>query len=120
MRQLPIPLVVALGAVVGILIRWAAFGSIDGFSQETLTVLINAIGCLLMGLFVRRSWNAGLHTAATVGFCGGLTTFSTFALDAALYFDSARWAAGLTYVAITVAASAVAYGLGRQISAVSA
>lgn len=117
MSQLPTPFVVALGAVAGVLIRWAVFDSIDGVSQEIRTILVNAVGCLLMGLFVRRSWNAGLHTAATVGFCGGLTTFSTFALDAAVYFDSARWAAGLLYVAITLAASAAAYGVGRQVSA---
>jgi len=119
MNQLPTPVVVAFGAIAGVLIRWAVFDSVDGVSQESLTVLVNAIGCLLMGLFVRRSWNAGLHTAATIGFCGGLTTFSTFALDAALYFDNARWVAGLLYVAITVAASAAAYGVGRQVSAVT-
>jgi len=116
-NRLPIPVVVAVGTVVGVLTRWMVFESLVSVSIETRTILVNAVGCLLMGLFVRRTWNTQLHTAATLGLCGGLTTFSTFALDAALYLDDSRWTSAVLYVAVTGAASTFAYVLGRQLSA---
>jgi CrcB protein len=118
MIRLPVPAAIALGAVIGVGIRWGVFdvaGTSDG-----KTILVNGIGCFLMGLFVRRGWRDDLHAAATVGLCGGLTTFSTFALDAAVYFDDSRFGQGLLYIGATVLTAAVAYLLGRQLAGVDA
>ena len=109
-----IPVAIAVGAVVGVLARWQFF---DNFTDldEARTVIVNAAGCLLMGLFVGRGWREELRQAATVGFCGGLTTFSTFALDAAVYIDAGEWADGAIYVGVTALASASAYAFGRRV-----
>ena len=114
MIRLPVPVAIALGALAGVLIRWAVFdvaGTSDG-----RTILVNGVGCFLMGMFVRRGWRDDLHAAATIGLCGGLTTFSTFALDAAMYFDDSRFGQGLLYVGATALTAAVAYLLGRQLA----
>ena len=119
MNRVSLAAPIALGVVAGVLLRWAVFEVFSGDLETARTVLVNGVGCLLMGLFVRRGWRDSLDSAATIGLCGGLTTFSTFALDAAIYFDSSRWSAGAFYVAATVVVSSAAYLIGRQVTVTS-
>ena len=65
-----------------------------GFPWGTLAV--NSLGCLLLGL----SLGAGLSVTEgslqanafiAVGFCGGLTTFSTFSLEALELASRGQW-----------------------------
>lgn len=56
------------------------------FSFPFGTFTVNIIGCLLIGLFYALSEKGNLLTpewriALTTGFCGGFTTFSTFAYE---------------------------------------
>lgn len=55
------------------------------FAWETLTA--NTLGCLILGVvttqLVRSSGPRRPWLALSTGFCGALTTFSTFAVDAA-------------------------------------
>jgi len=52
----------------------------------THTMLANFIGCLIAGvlysLITEKFGNTHLWSLAIIGFCGGLTTFSSFALQA--------------------------------------
>lgn len=49
------------------------------------TFLANVIGCFLMGIIAAkgeaRGWDANLLLFLKTGFCGGLTTFSTFSAE---------------------------------------
>lgn len=109
------PAAVAAGVVVGVLVRWGVYDVLGDDVGAGRTVLVNAAGCLLMGLFVHRGWRADLRAASTVGFCGGLTTFSTFALDTAIYLDTERWVTAAGYVVATLVASFLGYALGRRL-----
>jgi len=116
MNRFRLPLAIAVGAVAGVFARWGLFGLLDDNLDDGRTIIVNAVGCLLMGLFVRRGWQDDLHAGATVGFCGGLTTFSTFALDAAIYFERSDWLQGVIYIAATGLASVLTYLIGRQLA----
>jgi CrcB protein len=52
----------------------------------TQTILANFLGCLIAGvlysLITEKFGNTQLWNLAIIGFCGGLTTFSSFALQA--------------------------------------
>jgi CrcB protein len=65
---------VAAGAIPGALLRWRL--------QNTL--IANLIGCLLIGMIVSRPGNRPRQMLlGGIGFCGSLTTFSTWILELA-------------------------------------
>lgn len=87
---------VAVGAVVGALLRWGAallFNPIwAGFPLGTLVV--NAVGGLLAGIaFVAfgRYPNEPLRLLLVTGFLGGLTTFSSFSAESLSLLEKGRF-----------------------------
>jgi fluoride exporter len=77
---------IAVGGAAGASVRWGVvttFGT-NGFPWPVLAV--NAIGSVLLGVVLAEEWTHPsarlvLHDAVAIGFCGGLTTFSTFAVE---------------------------------------
>ena len=81
-------LLVFIGGGLGSLLRYAIGLIIRPMSQQFpyATLIANAIGCLLLGLILgflstRSSVSNTQNILLAVGFCGGLTTFSTFTLE---------------------------------------
>lgn len=71
---------VALGAAVGAPLRFALGQWLDGgFHRGTL--LANTLGSLLLGLAVGRAMDGAAYALVAVGFCGGLTTYSSFVVQ---------------------------------------
>ncbi len=90
---------VALGGATGALIRHGITLALPGAGT---TLALNVLGALVLGWLAARYRNSATWTAIGVGFCGGLTTFSTFALDVASWLDRGDIADGIGLVAITV------------------
>lgn len=72
------------------LTRWVQSHGTGDFPYGTLVV--NLLGCLLIGVFYgwfdrARIFDPDLRLLLTVGFCGGFTTFSTFATKACRCFS---------------------------------
>lgn len=80
---------------------WATFG-------------VNVTGCFLLGLLLAEEWahprlRRILHDAGGVGFCGGLTTFSTFAVETVDLADRGRPLLAAGYLGASLAAGIAAY-----------
>ena len=83
----------AVGSVLGAFLRYKITESPLLFNTLPLNVLIvNIIGAFILGMFIILSeqWNLdGRYSLlAAVGFCGSLTTMSSFALDSSNLFDN--------------------------------
>jgi fluoride exporter len=82
-------LIVGLGGFIGSVLRYLgqlAAGKIFPPSFPMGTFLVNLLGCFIIGIVFAMSEKGNLLTAdmrlfLAVGFCGGFTTFSTFASD---------------------------------------
>ena len=113
---------VALGAAIGAPARYLTDRAVQGrhdsvFPWGTLTV--NMVGSFLLGLLTAMSTHlpAAVGAALGVGFCGALTTYSTFSYEILrLLEDRARF-----YAAANVGASVLggfgAVGLGWTLGA---
>ena len=93
-------LLVGLGGFLGSVIRYgvgALVGRLKGGSTFPLeTLLINATGCLVLGLLVGLSESRGVFSATTraflfVGLLGGFTTFSTFGYETFQLLRGGQW-----------------------------
>jgi len=109
----------ALGGVVGAEARYgldAAFPHADNAIPWS-TVLVNASGCLLIGVLMvvllelarpHRLWRPFLG----VGVLGGYTTYSTFAVDSVRLLHQHRPGLALGYIAVTFVSCLAAVWLG--------
>ena len=83
------------------------------------TLFVNIAGCFLLGafwgFFARFAPSASVKALFTVGFCGGLTTFSTFALENLSLLESGRWVVAATYIASSLIFGLIAAYVGRAL-----
>lgn len=73
-------LLVALGAAVGAPLRYLLARVHDGFPLGML--LVNTVGSGLFGVFAALSLGDAAWALLGTGFCGGFTSFSSFAVQA--------------------------------------
>lgn len=75
-------LLVALGGALGATTRYLAGRYVGSYrSFPVATFLVNVAGCLILGLLSGASMSAQAFALLGTGFCGGLTTYSTFAVE---------------------------------------
>jgi len=81
------------------------------------TFLVNMIGCLVIGLLLgliekERMLFPQMRQLLIVGFCGGFTTFSSFAAENIRLIQSGQLMLVLLYTAASVLLGLAAVGLG--------
>lgn len=108
---------IAAGGVAGAALRWSVASEVvaGGFPWRILAV--NVVGSLLLGVLLAGEWSrpgarVAIHDAGAIGFCGGLTTFSTFAVEVAELIRSGDELTAALYVASSVGGAIAAVILG--------
>jgi CrcB protein len=98
---------VAVGGAIGCLVRWYLAIFLNRYFPAIPpgTLAANLIGCYVIGMAVALfmtypniapEWRLFL----TTGFCGGLTTFSTFSAEVVVLLQSGRSILALSAVAV--------------------
>ncbi|ANH37305.1 Putative fluoride ion transporter CrcB [Nocardioides dokdonensis FR1436] len=105
-------LLVGVGGAVGAALRWWLGVRLDGVRLPLGTLLANLAGSLLLGLFVGLALRGHALALLGTGFCGALSTYSSFAVQA---HDRGRRAAA--YVVVTVLGSLLLCTLGFVVGA---
>jgi CrcB protein len=94
---------VAAGAGVGAVLRFLAAHHFDG-RWPWGTLVVNTAGSFLLGAFSAMVLSGSLAAALGAGFCGGLTTYSAFAVQT----QQRGWGLGAAYAATTIVLALVA------------
>lgn len=115
-QQLPPAGLVALGAASGAAIRWAFTTTFD---NGVGLLLLNVMGSFLIGWLAGRkpSLARPLWLLVGTGFCGGLTSFSSFALDVARRLDDSQPASAVQATLVTVVLAVLAAIAGHRLAA---
>lgn len=106
----PVVVVAVLGAgAVGAVLRYAlsrAFPVRPGHLPGGI-LIVNVVGSglagALIGLAERAALDGDLRLILVTGFCGGLTTFSTWTVETIEMLDGGRWRAAVLNVVVTLA-----------------
>ena len=105
---------VSVGGVLGCLLRWALALLMNSYFPTIPpgTLAANLVGCYVIGVAIAfftaypgfaPEWRLFL----TTGFCGGLTTFSTFSAEIVVLLQSGRSLWALSAVALHLIGSLV-------------
>ena len=115
------PLGIFLAGMLGGIVRFQIsrwLPSSPDFPWGTLLVNYLGIICLVYlvkGYLVHKGTSKGLILALGTGFCGGLTTFSSFMLDAVKLLDTGRYLSLVIYLVLSIGGGLfLAYYLGRK------
>ena len=109
---------VAVGAVPGALLRWQ-FGVV----LHDRDVLVNVLGSLILGLLVGLPYRPRIQLLVGIGFCGSLTTFSSWMVNSVDLIVSGQQLAAIGLIGLTLGlglgGAALGLLIGRRINALA-
>lgn len=97
---------------------WAAQRLGSAFPYGTL--IVNLAGCFAIGALMHAAltfgWSATLRAALTIGFVGGLTTYSSFNYDTLQLYEEGAAGAAFLNLGATVAGGLIAGAAGLALA----
>ena len=101
---------VALGAVPGAVMRWQI-----GSHLHDNNVIVNVLGAFILGWLVGLPLRPKRQLLIGIGFCGSLTTFSSWMVNCVTFIAQGDWIAALGLIGLTLGLGVGAAGLGLLI-----
>ncbi len=102
-------LAVLIGGGVGSVARWYISLKLNPTSSliPIGTLTVNLVGAFIIGLVIAlfnrmTHWDPVWKMLLTTGFCGGMTTFSTFSLEVVYMLQDGRFGAALLNIALNL------------------
>ena len=116
-------LIVAIGGGIGAASRYLVSNwSITKFGADFPygTLIVNLIGCFIIGLFMalvieRLNVSPYWRLFVTVGFLGGLTTFSSFSFETLKFLQESNLLAAFYNVGLNLVGGLIASWLGISV-----
>lgn len=115
-------ILVFLGGGFGSILRYIISKNLNAYYSNFYlgTFLVNVIGCLIIGILIGLSLkNNYISENQTLllatGFCGGFTTFSTFALESNILLKETSLLQTSLYMGLSVVIGVLAISLGLWI-----
>ena len=101
---------VALGALPGALLRWQV-----ALHLQDQNLLVNTLGASLLGLLAGLPFAPRRQLLLGIGFCGSVTTFSSWMLAAMKYISAGDWGLALGLIGLTLGLGIGGAVLGYQL-----
>ncbi len=95
-------MVLAIGAIAGSLLRW----------QIDNNLLVNALGCLVLGMIFSLRYRKDSYLLIGIGFCGGLTTFSGVISDSLGLISNQEIINAIKLITISLITGLISMALG--------
>ena len=122
------PVILAIAAAAagggGAVLRYLADGAVQDRTAGTFplgTLSVNVAGSFVLGLLTGLAWYhgmpSGLKVVLGVGFCGGLTTWSTASWESVRLVEDRLFKEAFAYTLGGLAVAVVAAGAGMALAA---
>lgn len=114
---------VFIGGGFGAVLRYLSgiyFSNILKITFPISTLFVNILGCFILGilyiyLIEKVELSPAIKLALTVGFCGGLTTFSTFSLEIYNMIQNSQILYAIIYMLLSLVLGITAVIIGGYI-----
>lgn len=112
-------LLVGAGGAVGSILRFLTSVFVvraESYPFPLATFIINVLGCFCIGLFANLIPSNNLRFLLITGFCGGFTTFSTFASETLTLINNNQSTLAFIYTLASCVLGIIAVWLGMYIT----
>ena len=120
-------ILIFIGGGLGSIFRFliSKYLEISKGSFPWATLISNFIGCFVIGIFLswglkNQNFRSDIFLFTTIGFCGGLTTFSTFSAESILFLKSGDYFNFIAYSLSSLIGGMLFVGLGHLLFKFSA